>query len=396
MTRIASAVAAIQESATLAVDRRTRALVAGGVPVISFGAGEPDFPTPPHVVAAAIAACQDPRDHHYSAAAGLAELRSAIARKTERDSGFAVDPEQVLVTNGSKQAVAHAFTVLLDPGDQVLIPCPYWVTYPETVRLAGGVPVAVAGDPDDGHRVGPDHLERARTDRTRVLLLNSPVNPTGTTYTEGQLRAIGEWAAARDLWVVCDEIYEHLVYPPHRFHSLPQLVPALRPRTLLLNGVAKSYAMTGWRVGWLIAPPEVAGAAANLQSHVCGNVANVSQRAAIAALDGPTAGLLAMRQAFDRRRRLLVDGLRAIPGLRCPEPEGAFYVFPSVEGVLGRTLGGRRVTTSLELAEALLECAQVAVVPGEAFGCPGHVRLAFALADQDLLEGVARLSAVLG
>ncbi len=396
MPRIAQTVAAIGESATLAVDRRARALAARGIPVISFGAGEPDFPTPPHVVEAALAACRDPRDHHYSAANGLAELRRAIADKTERDSGVVVTPDQVLVTNGSKQAVAHAFTTLLDLGDEVLIPAPYWVTYPEAVRLAGGRPVAVPGDPGHGHRVDPERLERARTARTRVLLLNSPVNPTGTAYTEDELRAIGEWALDRDLWVVCDEIYEHLVYPPRRFHSLARVVPALQARTLILNGVAKSYAMTGWRVGWLIAPPDVAGAAANLQSHVCGNVANVSQRAAIAALDGPTEALQAMRAAFDRRRRLLVEGLGTVAGVVCPEPDGAFYVFPSVEGVLGRTVGGRPVTTAIELAEALLDVARVAVVPGEAFGCPGHVRLAFALADGDIREGVERLRSALG
>ncbi len=395
MTRIARAVAAIHESPTLAVDRRARELAQRGVPVISFGAGEPDFPTPPHVVAAALAACQDPRDHHYSAAVGLRELRQAIARKTERDSGLAVDAEQVLVTNGSKQAVAHAMTTLLDPGDEVLIPSPYWVTYPETVRLAGGIPVAVAGDPAHGHRVDPERLTRALTPRTRVLLLNSPVNPTGTAYTEDELRALGAFALAHDLWVVCDEIYEHLVYPPGRFHSLPALVPELQAHSLVLNGVAKSYAMTGWRVGWLIAPPAAARATANLQSHVCGNVANVSQRAAVAALNGPMEPLLAMRAAFDRRRHRLVEGLRSIPGIDCPEPDAAFYVFPSVSGVLGRTVGGRPVKTALELAEALLEAAQVAVVPGEAFGCPEHLRLAFALADQDLEEGVERIRTAL-
>ncbi|HUY97881.1 MAG TPA: pyridoxal phosphate-dependent aminotransferase [Verrucomicrobiae bacterium] len=396
MDPIAQTVAAIEESATLAVDRRARELAAAGIPVISFGAGEPDFPTPDHVVEAALAACRDPRDHHYSAAAGLADLRRAIAEKTLRDSHVLVTPDQVLVTNGSKQAVAHAFTTLLDPGDEVLIPSPYWVTYPETVRLARGRPVMVAGDPRNGHRIDPERLERARTVRTKVLLLNSPVNPTGTAYSADELAAIGAWALAHELWVVCDEIYEHLVYPPLRFHSLLQVVPELQPRTLILNGVAKSYAMTGWRVGWLIAPPAVVQAAANLQSHVCGNVANVSQRAAIAALDGPTESLTMMRTAFDRRRQVLVEGLRAIPGVVCPMPDAAFYVFPDVRGALGRSLGGRAVGTTSELAEALLDTARVAVVPGEAFGCPGHLRLAFALADDSVREGVARLRAALG
>jgi aspartate/methionine/tyrosine aminotransferase len=394
--RVSRRIAAIEESATLAVDARAKALKAAGEDVISFGAGEPDFPTPDHIVAAAAEACADARNHRYTPAAGLPELREAVAAKTARDSGYRVEPSQVLVTNGAKQAVYNAFAALLDPGDEVLVPAPYWVTYPEAVRLAGGVPVPVPTDESTGFRVAVDVLEAACTPRTKVLLFVSPSNPTGAVYPPEQVEAVGRWAAERGLWVVTDEIYEHLVYGDHPFSSMPALVPALADRCVVVNGVAKTFAMTGWRVGWMIAPADLTAAAVNLQSHTTSNVANVSQRAALAALTGDMACVAAMRRAFDRRRRLMHGLLDAIPGVACPEPEGAFYAFPSLAGALGRDLRGRTAATTLELAEIVLDEAKVAIVPGEAFGAPGYARLSYALGDDQLEEGVTRLAKLLG
>lgn len=393
--RVSARVGAIAESATLAVDARAKALKAAGRPVIGFGAGEPDFPTPDYVVQAAAAACADPVNHRYTPAGGLPELKAAIVAKTERDSGYAVAPEQVLVTNGGKQAVYEAFATLLDPGDEVLLPAPYWTTYPEAIRLAGGVPVEVLAGTEAGYLVDVEALEAARTPRTKVLLFCSPSNPTGAVYPPEQVEAIGEWAARHGLWVVTDEIYEHLLYDGAQAPSMPVLVPELADRTLVLNGVAKTYAMTGWRVGWLIGPRDVVRAATNLQSHLTSNVANVSQRAAVAALEGPLDAVAAMREAFDRRRRTMVSMLSEAPGVVCPTPQGAFYVYPDVRGVLGRTIRGRTPTTSAELAEVVLEEVEVAVVPGEAFGPSGWLRLSYALGDEDLAEGVGRLVGLL-
>jgi aspartate/methionine/tyrosine aminotransferase len=393
--RLAARVADLRPSATLAVDARAKALAAAGEAVIGFGAGEPDFPTPEPIVAAAAAACADPRNHRYTPTAGLPELRAAIAAKTERDSGFAPRPEEVLVTNGGKHAVANACWVLLDPGDEVLLPAPYWTTYPEAIRLAGGVPVEVPTSIDDGYRVDPDRLEAARTGRTKAVVFVSPSNPTGVVYPPEEVAAIGRWAAERGLWVITDEIYEHLTFGSHRFSSLPGLVPEARDRCLVLNGVAKTYAMTGWRVGWMIGPADVVEAAVNLQSHTTSNVANVSQRAALAALESGLEAVAEMRAAFERRAKVMHAGLSAIEGVRCLEPQGAFYCFPDLTDVLGRPVGDRVPTTSVELAEALLEVAKVAVVPGEAFGAPGHARLSFALADEACAEGVARIAEAL-
>ena len=388
-------VGAIAESATLAVDAKAKALKAQGRPVIGFGAGEPDFATPDYIVAAAVAACSDPANHRYTPAGGLPELKAAIAAKTARDSGYQVGPQQVLVTNGGKQAVYQAFATLLDPGDEVLLPTPYWTTYPEAIRLAGGVPVEVFADEDAGYLVSVDQLEAARTERTKVLLFCSPSNPTGAVYSPQQVQAIGRWVHEHGLWAVTDEIYEHLVYDDTRFSSLPVQVPELAERCVVLNGVAKTYAMTGWRVGWLIGAPEVVAAATNLQSHLTSNVANVSQRAAIAALSGDLSAVARMREAFDRRRRTIVAMLNEIDGVQCPVPAGAFYVYPSVRGVLGRSIRGRTPTTSAELAELLLDEAEVAVVPGEAFGPSGYLRLSYALGDDDLVEGVGRIQRLL-
>lgn len=393
--RVSRRVAAIAESATLVVDAKAKALRAAGKHVIGFGAGEPDFQTPTYVVEAAAAACADPRWHRYSPTAGLPELRAAIASKTLRDSALAVDPEQVLVTNGGKQAVFNTFATLLDQGDEVIVPAPYWVTYPEAIALAGGVPVAVPTDEAACFRASVDDLDAAVTPRTKAILFVSPSNPTGSVYSPAEVDEIGRWAASRGLWVVADEIYEHLVYGDATFVSMPARVPDLADRWVVVNGVAKSYAMTGWRVGWMIGPPDVIAAATNLQSHSTSNVANVSQVAALAAVSGGLELVHEMRAAFDRRRRRIHALLEAIPGVSCMEPQGAFYAFPCLEGVLGRSIAGRTPRSTVELAELILDEAGVAIVPGEAFGAPGYARLSYALGDDDLEEGLARIARLL-
>ena len=394
-SRISTRVAAITESATLAVDAKAKALKAAGEPVIGFGAGEPDFPTPAHVVEAAVEASRTPRFHKYTPAAGLPELREAIAVKTKRDSGYEVAAAQVLVTNGGKHAVFNAFATLLDPGDEVLLPAPYWTTYPEPVRLAGGVPVVLPTDETTGFRVTVDQLDAAVTDRTKVLLFVSPSNPTGVVYPRAEVEAIGRWAVDRGIWVVTDEIYEHLTYGDHEFTSIATQVPELADRCLVLNGVAKTYAMTGWRVGWMIGPPDVVKAAANLQSHTTSNVANVSQAAALAAVSGDLTAAAEMRTAFERRGRTMHALLSGIPGVTVLEPQGAFYAFPNLSAYLGRDVGGVTPADTVELCGVLLEEAKVALVPGEAFGAPGYARMSFALGDDDLGEGCRRIADLL-
>ena len=394
-SRISQRIGSITESATLAVDAKAKALKAAGRPVIGFGAGEPDFPTPDYIVEAAINAARDPQWHRYTPAGGLPALKDAIVAKTKRDSGYGIKASQVLVTNGGKQALYNAFAALLDPDDEVLLQAPYWTTYPEAIKLAGGVPVVVMTDETTGYRATIEQLEAARTPRTKVLVFVSPSNPTGAVYPLDLVKAIGEWALANDLWVVTDEIYEHLVYGDAQFASLPVLVPGLADKCVVVNGVAKTYAMTGWRVGWIIGPDDLVKAATNLQSHATSNVANVSQVAAIAALNGDLSAVDEMKVAFDRRRKLMVEMLRAVPGFECPEPEGAFYCYPSVKGALGRDIKGRVANSSAELAAIILEEAEVAVVPGEAFGTPGYIRLSYALGDADLVEGVSRIQKLL-
>ena len=391
MHRVSQRIGSISESATLKVDAKAKQLQGAGRPVVSFAAGEPDFPTPEHVVEAAAAAVRDPRNHRYTPAPGLPELREAIAAKTLRDSSLAVDPSQVLVTNGGKQAVYQAFATLLDPGDEVILPTPYWTTYPEAIRLAGGVPVEVFAGADQGYLVSVEQLEAARTPRSKVLLFVSPSNPTGAVYPAGLTAAIGAWAEEHGLWVISDEIYQNLVYDGLRAASIVEATPALADRTILVNGVAKSYAMTGWRLGWMIGPADAIKAAGNLQSHLSSNVNNIAQRAAIAALTGPQDAVEAMREAFDRRRRAIVAGLSAIDGVSVPLPEGAFYVYPDVTGLLGRDWGGVVPTSSLELADLILDRAEVAAVPGEAFGPSGYLRLSYATSDELIAEGVGRL-----
>ena len=388
----------VAPSATLAVDSKAKAMKAAGIDVIGFGAGEPNFPTPDYVVEAAAEACRDPRNHRYTPTPGLPELREAIARKMLRDSGYEVTPEQVVVTNGGKQAVYEAFQILLNDGDEVIIPTPYWTSYPEAVKLAGGVPVEVFAGADRSFEPDIDAIEAARTDRTRAIIVTSPSNPTGAVWSRETIEAIGRWAVEHHVWVVSDEIYEHLNYDGARTAYIGQVVPEVRDQLLVLNGVAKTYAMTGWRVGWLVAPEPVAKAAAKLQGHMTSNVANVSQRAAIAAVGGDLDAVYAMREAFDVRRKAIVAALNAIDGVHCPTPTGAFYAFADVSGLLNRPLGvnGSVATSSAELAAMLLDEAHVAAVPGEAFGAPGYLRFSYALADNQLAEGMRRFQAWVG
>jgi len=392
--RVSALLGALEPSATLAVDARAKALKAAGENVIGFGAGEPDFPTPEPIVEAAAAAARDPKNHRYTPAGGLPELKEAIALKTKRDSGLVIDPSQVLVTNGGKHAIANAFAALLDPGDEVIIPAPYWTTYPESAGIVGGVPVIVPTDESTGFCATVEQLEAAWSTQTKVLVFCSPSNPTGAVYAAEQIDAIGAWAAERGVWVLADEIYEHLLYDDATLESLPVRCPELGDRWVVTNGVAKTYAMTGWRVGWLIGPSDVIAAATNLQSQITSNVADVSQRAALAAVSGDLSAVYEMRAAFDRRRKTMVEMLNATEGVSCATPSGAFYCFPNITGLLGREIRGRVATTSAELAELVIDEVKVAVVPGEAFGSPGYFRLSYALGDDDLVEGVSRLQAL--
>ena len=391
MTRISARIAAIAESATLAVDAKAKALKAAGRPVIGFGAGEPDFPTPDYIVEAAAAATKVVANHRYSPTPGLPDLRDAIVAKTKRDSNYEITADQVLVTNGGKQAVYQAFATIIEDGDEVLLPSPYWTTYPECIKLAGGQVVEVFADETQNYLVTVEQLEAARTPKTKALLFGSPSNPTGSVYSVAQVKAIGEWALKNNIWIIADEIYEHLLYDDATAPSMPVVVPGLADTTIIINGVAKTYAMTGWRVGWMIGPKDVIKAATNLQSHLTSNVSNVSQRAAIAAVTGDLAAVHKMGEAFNRRRKLIVSLLNEIPGFSCPTPTGAFYVYPSVKGVLGKTIRGKTPTTSAELATLILEEVEVAAVPGEAFGPSGYLRFSYALSDEDIVEGIGRI-----
>ena len=393
--RISRRIAAIAESATLAVDGKAKALKAAGRPVIGFGAGEPDFPTPDYIVKAAIDAASKPANHRYTPTPGLPELRDAIVAKTLRDSNYVITADQVLVTNGGKQSVYQSFASIIDPGDEVILPSPFWTTYPECIKLAGGISVEVFADESQNYLVTVDQLEAARTPKTKALLFCSPSNPTGSVYSAEQVKAIGQWALAHGIWVISDEIYEHLLYDGATAPSLPVLVPEMADQTIIINGVAKTYAMTGWRVGWMIGPKDVIKAATNLQSHLSSNVSNISQRAAIAAVTGDLTAVHEMGVAFDRRRKLIVDLLNKIPGVTCPTPTGAFYVYPSVKGVLGKEIRGKRPQTSAELATLILDEVEVAAVPGEAFGPSGYLRFSYALSDDDIVEGIGRVAKLL-
>ena len=393
--RLSQRVAAVAESVTLAIDAKAKALKAAGEPVISFGAGEPDFPTPDYIVEAAVDAARDPKNHRYSPTPGLPELRQAVADKTLRDSGYRIEPSQVLITNGGKQAVDHACATIIDKDDEVLLPAPYWTTYPELIKLAGGVPVELPTDESTAFKVTLEQLEAARTPRTKAMLFVSPSNPTGAVYTPEETKAVGEWCLQHGIWVIADEIYEHLVFDGAEFVSIVKAVPQLNDTTLIINGVAKTYAMTGWRVGWLIGPADAIKAASNRHSHATSNVSNVPQRAAIAAVGGDLSAVAAMRVAFDRRRQLIVELINATNGMTCLMPKGAFYAFANVKDVMGRTLRGRHIYSSLDLAELLLDEVRVATVPGEAFGAPGYLRFSYALSDDDITEGLERITKLL-
>ncbi|WP_350257895.1 pyridoxal phosphate-dependent aminotransferase [Scrofimicrobium sp. R131] len=393
--RVSARLAAIAPSATLAVDAKAKALKAAGRPVIGYAAGEPDFPTPENVVEAALRAAKEPSSYKYSPAAGLPALREAVAQVTSQSSGIATDASQVLITNGGKQAVFQACAALINPGDEVLLPAPYWTTYPETIQLAGGVTVPVEGSFENGYKVSVEQLEAARTERTVALIHCSPSNPTGAVYTEEETAAIGQWALENGIWVISDEIYDHLVYGDAKFTSILTTTPELANQTVLLNGVAKTYAMTGWRVGWMTGPADVIKAATSFQSHATSNVNNIAQKAALEALTGPQDEIERMRQAFDRRRILMVDLLRALPGFEVPVPDGAFYAFPRVQGLIGREIRGRTPQNTTELAEIILDEVEVALVPGEAFGTPGYLRLSYALGESDLVSGLERIQGLL-
>jgi len=395
MSRISARISAIAESATLAVDAKAKALKAAGRPVIGFGAGEPDFPTADYIIEAAAAATRVAANHRYTPTPGLAELREAIVAKTKRDSHYEITVDQVLVTNGGKQAVYQAFATIIDPGDEVILPSPFWTTYPEAIKLAGGKSVEVFADESQNYLVTVEQLEAARTPKTKALLFCSPSNPTGSVYSPEQAKAIGEWAVKNNVWVISDEIYEHLLYDGAKAPSLPVLVPALADTCIIINGVAKTYAMTGWRVGWMIGPKDAIKAATNLQSHLTSNVSNVSQRAAIAAVSGNLDEVHKMGEAFNRRRKLIVDLLNEVPGFTCPTPQGAFYVYPSVKGALGKTIRGKLANTSAELATIILEEVEVAAVPGEAFGPSGYLRFSYATSDEDIVEGIGRIKKLL-
>ena len=375
----------------MAVTNKARVLREAGEPVIGFGAGEPDFPTPDHIVEAAIAACREPSNHRYGPASGLPELREALVDKTERDSKWRPETAQILITNGGKHAVYNSCAALIDPGDEVLLPAPYWTTYPEAIALAGGITVEVPTDIESEFKVTVEQLESATTAATKALFFVSPSNPTGAVYSAEEITAIGKWAIERGIWIIADEIYEHLTYEGHEHHSIRALLPEIDDQCLIVNGVAKTYAMTGWRVGWMIGPADVISAAGNLQSHATSNVANVSQRAALAAVSGDLEDVIRMRESFDRRRRTMTEMLNNIEGVRLLETQGAFYAFPNLTAFYDRDIAGKKAQNTLELAAIILEEAKVAIVPGEAFGAPGYARLSFALGDEDLEEGLTRI-----
>ena len=388
---ISDRVLAIAESATLAVDAKAKALKAQGRPVIGFGAGEPDFPTPSHIVEAAQKAASEVSNHRYSPTPGLANLREAIAKAATKDDGLEFKSEEVVVTNGGKQAIFNTMATLINPGDEVLLQAPYWVTYPEAVQIFGGKSVVINSDETTNYKINVNDLEKAYTNKTKMLIFVSPSNPTGTVYTPEEVKEIGEWALSKNIWVMTDEIYQHLIYEGSKFSSIVGLVPGLKDRCVIVNGVAKTYAMTGWRVGWTIGPKEFTKASINLQSHMTSNVNNIAQQAAYAALTGPQDVLKTMLDAFNNRRKTIVKMLNEINGFVCPEPGGAFYVYPSVKKVLGKTINGKTINSSLDLANIALEEVDVALVPGEAFGTPGYIRMSYALSDKDLVEGVTRL-----
>ena len=382
----------VAPSATLAVDTKAKAMKAQGVDVVGFGAGEPNFATPQEIVAVAAEAVVDPKNYKYTPTAGLPELRAAIADKTLRDSGYEVKPEQVVVTNGGKQGVYEAMQLILNDGDEVIIPTPYWTSYPEMVKLAGGKPVEVFAGAEVGFEPNIEDIEKARTDKTKAIIVTSPNNPTGAVWSEKTIKQIGEWAVEHGVWVLSDEIYEHLTYDGVKTTYIGAAVPEVRGQLIVLNGVAKTYAMPGWRVGWLIAPPEVAKEAAKLQGHMTSNVNNIAKRAALAAVAGPLDAVEMMREAFDKRRGIIVSALNDIEGVHCPTPKGAFYAFADVRGLLNRPVGpnGLEFETSSDLAAALLDEAHVAAVPGEAFGAPGYMRFSYAVADDQIVEGMRR------
>jgi aspartate aminotransferase len=387
----------IEESATVAITDRARSLRAQGRDVLSFSVGEPDFEPPEHVKEAATRAIRDGRATRYTAARGIPELREAIAADSaRRRGGVRHTIDEIVVSVGGKHALFNLALSLYEPGDEVIIPAPYWVSYPDQVRLAGAEPVIVATTAASGLRLTPEALSAAITPRTKALLLCSPSNPTGSAYSAAELRALADVMAPHGFWIVVDEIYARLVYGGFEQRSLLEVAPELRDRIVVIDGVSKSFAMTGYRIGWMLCPAHVARACEKIQAQATTNAAAVSQWAAEAALRGGDEPVERMCRAFEARRDRVLEQLRGIEGLRCPTPEGAFYVFPDVRAFFGRYAGGRVVSDDVALCEYLLDEAGCALVPGAAFGAPGHVRMSYAASTESLDEGLARIRAALG
>ena len=378
----------IKPSGTMAISNKSRELKSQGKPVIGFGAGEPDFPSPDYVVDAAIKAAADPKNHKYSPAAGLESLRQIIAKTTKDYSGFEINSDNVIVSNGGKQSILTAFLSILDPGDEVIIPAPYWTTYPEAVKIAGGTPVFIETEKSNNFKVTVEQLEKSKSKNTKMLVWCSPSNPTGVVYSKEEAEEIYEWIFKNDLWILSDELYEHLVYEGETSPSPAIYDPELK-NTIIVNGVSKSYSMTGWRVGWLIGNKSVIGLGKKIQSQATSNVSNVSQLAAEAALLNGLEVTNEMKIAFNRRRLFATEKIKSIPNLNVVDSTGAFYLFVDVSHYCS---GKNGLNTSEEFCDWLLENYFIAFVPGEVFGTPGFMRLSYALSDEDLDNGLSRLS----
>ncbi len=382
----------INPSPTMAIDSKAKEMKSRGIDVIGFGAGEPDFDTPLHIREAAIRAINEGHTR-YTPAAGTPELKEAIAAKLKTVNGLTYNPGQIVVSNGAKHSLSNVFTALLNPGDEVLIPIPYWVTYPELVSLNDGTPIPVKTAEENNLKATPAELEKVYTDRCKALVLNSPSNPTGQIYSEQELRAIADFCCARNIYIISDEIYESLIYGSCRHASIASFSSEAADLTILVNGVSKSYAMTGWRIGYTASTPDLAKVMANIQSHQASNPNTIAQKAALAALEGPQDCVEEMRLAFDERRRYMYDRVRSMPLLQALEPQGAFYLFVSVTEAIGRSFKGDKIYASDDFAAHLLDSRRVAVVPGTGFGSPDYIRLSFATSMDNIVEGLDRIGA---
>lgn len=383
--------AQIEESVTIAITSKAIQLKKEGKPVLSFSAGEPDFDTPDYIKNAAIKAIQSGKTK-YTAASGIPELKEAIVKKLQRDNDLTYKAESIVVSCGAKHSIYNVVEATVDPGDEVLIPAPFWVSYPSQVQLVGGIPKILSADDSTGYKITPQQLQKAITPKTKLLILNSPSNPTGVVYTKAELQALAQVLENTDVMVISDEIYEKLVYGTARHVSIAALSDIMKSKTIVINGLSKSYSMTGWRIGYCAAPKEIAKAMANIQSHCTSNPTTPSQWAAVAALEGGEETLKTMCVEFDRRRQYMLQVLNVISGVRCIEPTGAFYAFPDVSQLYGRTTSrGNKITDSVQFCQYLLEEALVACVPGAAFGAPNNIRLSYATSIAHIEEGLDRL-----